>query len=109
MRSRGLRGLWSGCGWFGGSGRSGHLSQFRLRNLIALFVDTDCDLHEFTSVLVPYVDAVFSRVVNGHVVDGEAGKLAALKGDLVAVGGQNFLLILKPGDLWTGVTPHCTS
>lgn len=100
MRSRGLCWLWSG---------SGHLSQFRLRNIIALFVDTDCDLNEFTSVFVPYVDAEFSRVIHGHGVDGEAGEFAALKGDLVAVLGQNFLLILKPGDLWTGVTPHCTS
>lgn len=104
-----LRRLWSGCSWFGGCNGSGHLSQFRLRNIIALFVDTDCDLHEFTSVLVPYVDAVFSRVIHSHGADGEAGELAALEGDLVAVGAHNFLLILKPGDLWTGVTPHCTS
>lgn len=74
-----------------------------------MLVDADCDLHKFTSVLVPYIDAVLSRIFHVHTIDSEASELAALEGDLVAVAGHNFLLILKPGDLWVGVTPHCAS
>lgn len=109
MRSRGLHGLWSGCSWLGGGGWPGHLSQFGLRDLFALFVDAHCDLHKFTAILVPHIDAVFSRIFHVNTLDCEAGKLAALEGDLVAVVRQNLLLILEPGDLWAGVTPHCAS
>lgn len=109
MRSRGLHGLWSRCSWLGGGGWLGHLSQFGLRDLFALFVDTYCDFNKFTSILVSHIDAILSRIFHVNTLDSEAGKLAALEGYLVAVVRHNFLLILKPGDLWAGVTPYCAS
>ena len=71
-----------------------------------MLVDAHGDLHELAAVLVPHVDAVLAGVFGGHLVDDEAGELAAVKRDLGVLRGGDFLLVLEPGDLGGRLAPH---
>lgn len=82
------------------------MSQFGLRDLLAVLVDADGDLNELAAVLVPHVDAVFAGVIGSDFVDDEAGELTAVERDLGVLAGGDFLLILEPGDLRSWFTKH---
>lgn len=82
------------------------MSQFGLRDLLALLVDADGDLDELATVLVPHVDAVLAGVFRSDFGDDEACELAALECDLGVLGGGDLLLILEPGDLRGRLAPH---
>jgi len=72
-----------------------------------VLVDADSDLNKLTTVLVPYVDAVFAGVFGSNFVDDETGELATIKRNFGVLSGGDFLLILEPGDLGGWLTPHC--
>lgn len=95
-----------GCGGGGGGSGGFGLPQLGLGQLLALPVHADGDLHELAAVLVAHVDAVFSRVVGGDLVDQQAGELAALEGDLGVLVTGDLLLVLKPGDLGGRLAEH---
>lgn len=57
-------------------------------------------------VLVLDQEGVLARVGLGDGGDGDAGELAVLVRELVVVVAQQLLLVLRPADLWHGVTPH---
>lgn len=82
------------------------MSQFRLRDLLAMLVDADGDLDELAAVLVADVDAVFAGVFRTDFVDDQAGELATIEHDLGVFGGSDFLFVLEPGNLRGGLAPH---
>lgn len=69
-------------------------------------VHADSDLDELTAILVAHIDAVLARVIWRYLVNDQAGKLSTIKCDLGVFSGGHFLLILEPGHLWRGLTPH---
>lgn len=82
------------------------MPQFGLRDLLAVPVDADGDLHELAAVLVAHVDAVLAGVVWSDFVDDQTGEFAAVEHDPGVLGGGHFLLVLEPGDLRGRFAPH---
>lgn len=81
--------------------------------LLALFflgvVHADGKRAGLRPVLVLDQEGVLAGVSLGDGGDGDAGELAVLVRELVAVVAQQLLVVLCPADLGHGVAPHVSS
>lgn len=77
--------------------------------LILWDVDADCERASFCAVLVLHHKGVFARVNRGDSCNGHAGKLAMLKLECVVLIRQQKLVVLRPANFRSRVTPYIAS
>lgn len=109
-RSRGGGGSLGGGNYNRTCGRHDPLGRgcgFDVRNLVAMFVHADDDVHRLATKLVLHRHGVLAGVLQGHAFDGEAGELARVHGNDVLIAGFYILIVLRPADQRFGVTADC--
>lgn len=82
------------------------LSLVLLALLFLRVVHAHGELAGLLAILVLDHQSVFARVGRGDRCDCDAGKLAVLKLEFIVLVGHELSVVLRPGDLWSGLTPH---
>lgn len=77
--------------------------------LLLWVVHADGELSSLFSVLVLHQEGIFARVSCGDGGDCDAGKLAVLELELVALIRQQLLVVLRPAHLRYGLAPDISS
>lgn len=80
-----------------------------IRHLLPMLVHTDSDIHHFAPMVVLDTDAVLSRVLGGHPLDCQTGKLSLLKSNDIVVIKFKLFVILKPDYFRVRITKHSAS